>query len=156
MLKSAYSPNIEERRDCSTAIFNPGGDALALGTSSAIHFGSMPGMVGNLGRRYPLHELRPGDVFLTNDPYIGGGTHRSDLTATSPVFHDGRLVGLVAGLAHRSDIGGKVAGSESADGTSIFHKGLRIPPVRLARGADPSRRFLAGAAPRPASPSAPG
>ena len=132
LVKTAYSPNIKERRDCSTAIFNPGGDALALGTSSAIHFGSMLGMVENLGRRYPLHELRPGDVFLTNDPYIGGGSHLPDLTATSPVFHDGRLVGFVASLAHHSDIGGKVAGSESADCTSIFQEGLRIPPVRLA------------------------
>ena len=113
---------------------HPGGDALALGTSSAIHFGSMLGMVENLGRRYPLHELRPGDVFLTNDPYIGGGSHLPDLTATSPVFHDGRLVGFVASLAHHSDIGGKVAGSESADCTSIFQEGLRIPPVRLASG----------------------
>ena len=134
LVKTAYSPNIKERRDCSTAIFNAGGDALALGISSPIHFGSMLGMVGNLTRRYPLHELRPGDVFLTNDPYIGGGSHLPDLTATSPVFHENRLVGFVASLAHHSDIGGKVAGSESADCTSIFQEGLRIPPVRLARG----------------------
>ena len=132
LVKTAYSPNIKERRDCSTAIFNADGDALALGTSSPIHFGSMLGMVENLTRRYPTHELRPGDVFLTNDPYIGGGSHLPDLTATSPVFHADRLVGYVASLAHHSDIGGTVAGSESADCTSIFQEGLRIPPVRLA------------------------
>ena len=134
LVKTAYSPNIKERRDCSTAIFNADGDALALGTSSPIHFGSMLGMVDNLTRRYPPEELRPGDVFLTNDPYIGGGSHLPDLTATSPVFHADRLVGFVASLAHHSDIGGRVAGSESADCTSIFQEGLRIPPVRLATG----------------------
>ena len=133
LVKTAYSPNIKERRDCSTAIFDADGDALALGTSSPIHFGSMLGMVGNLTRRYPPHELRPGDVFLTNDPYVGGGSHLPDLTATSPVFHGDRLVGFVASLAHHSDVGGRVAGSESADCTSIFQEGLRIPPVRLAR-----------------------
>ena len=61
LVKTAYSPNIKERRDCSTAIFNAQGDALALGISSPIHFGSMLGMVDNLTRRYPPHELRPGE-----------------------------------------------------------------------------------------------
>ena len=109
LVKTAYSPNIKERRDCSTAIFDADGAALALGTSSPIHFGSMLGMVDNLTRRYPPHELRRGDVFLTNDPYIGGGSHLPDLTATSPVFHEDRLVGFVASLAHHSDVGGRVA-----------------------------------------------
>ncbi len=136
LVKTAYSPNIKERRDCSTATFDAGGNALSLGTSSAIHFGSMLGMVENLSRRFPLQELKPGDVFLTNDPYVGGGSHLPDLTVMSPVFADGRLVAFVASLAHHSDVGGRVAGSESADCTSIFQEGLRIPPVRLMeRGA---------------------
>jgi N-methylhydantoinase B len=70
-------------------------------------------------------------VFLTNDPYVGGGSHLPDLTLTTPVFVDGEILAFVANLAHHSDIGGKAAGSESADCTSIYQEGLRLPPVRL-------------------------
>ena len=131
LVKTAYSPNIKERRDCSTATFDAKGSVLALGTSSSIHFGSMLGMVQNLSRRFPFESLKPGDAYLTNDPYVGGGSHLPDLTVTSPVLVDGELVGFVASLAHHSDVGGKVAGSESADCTSIYQEGLRIPPIKL-------------------------
>ena len=131
LVKTAYSPNIKERRDCSTATFDATGNVLALGTSSSIHFGSMLGMVQNLSRRFPHESLKPGDAYLTNDPYVGGGSHLPDLSVTSPVFADGQLVGFVSSLAHHSDVGGKVAGSESADCTSIYQEGLRIPPVKF-------------------------
>jgi N-methylhydantoinase B len=69
---------------------------------------------------------------MTNDPYFGGGSHLPDITLISPVFHEGEIVAFVANLAHHSDIGGRVPGSESADCTDIFQEGLRIPIVRLA------------------------
>src|SRR5258706_12824082 len=78
-----------------------------------------------------MDSIRPGDMYLTNDPYVGGGSHLPDLTVSSPVFLDNRLVGFVANTAHHSDIGGKAAGSESADCISIFQEGLRLPPVKL-------------------------
>ena len=134
LVKTAYSPNIKERGDCSTATFDPGGNVLALGASSAIHLGSMLGMVRNLSRYYPFESLHPGDAYLTNDPYVGGGSHLPDLSITSPVFVNHGLVGFVSSLAHHSDVGGKVAGSESADCTSIYQEGLRIPPVKLVDG----------------------
>ena len=131
LVKTAYSPNIKERRDCSVAIFDASGNLLALTAIAPLHLSSLLGLVENITRRHPLDRFRPGDGFLTNDPYVGGGSHLPDLTLASPVFFDGRPVAFVANIAHHSDIGGKVAGSESADCTSIFQEGLRIPPVKL-------------------------
>ncbi len=131
LVKTAYSPNIKERRDCSVAIFSARGELVALTAIAPMHLSSLMGMVDNIIRRHPIDTLKPGDGFLTNDPYVGGGSHLPDLTLTSPVFVDGGLVGFVATTAHHSDIGGKVAGSESADCTSIFQEGLRVPPVKL-------------------------
>lgn len=131
LIKTAYSPNIKERKDCSTACFTAAGELISLSAASPLHLSSLMGMVQNLTKRFAPEDMRPGDVFLTNDPYVGGGSHLPDLTVTTPVFADGHLVAYVANLAHHSDIGGKVAGSESADCTSIFQEGLRLPPVRL-------------------------
>ena len=131
LIKTAYSPNIKERKDCSAACFNSAGDLISLSAASPLHLSSLMGMVQNLKDKYSSDEIRKGDVFLTNDPYVGGGSHLPDLTVTSPVFMGDRLVAFVSCLAHHSDIGGKVAGSESADCTSIFQEGLRLPPVRL-------------------------
>ncbi|MEO8159114.1 MAG: hydantoinase B/oxoprolinase family protein [Betaproteobacteria bacterium] len=131
LVKTAFSPNIKERRDCSAACFDVRGELITMSASAPIHLGSLMGMVANLLKRFPLASIGPGDLFLTNDPYVGGGSHLPDLTVTSPVFADGILAGFVANTAHHSDIGGKVAGSESADCISIFQEGLRLPPVRL-------------------------
>lgn len=131
LIKTAYSPNIKERKDCSAACFTAAGELISLSAASPLHLSSLMGMVQNLTKRFAPEDMRPGDVFLTNDPYVGGGSHLPDLTVTTPVFVDGHLVAYVANLAHHSDIGGKVAGSESADCTSIFQEGLRLPPVRL-------------------------
>ena len=131
LIKTAYSPNIKERKDCSTACFTAAGELVSLSAASPLHLSSLMGMVQNLTVRFSPEEMHAGDVFLTNDPYVGGGSHLPDLTLTTPVFVDGSLVAYVSSLAHHSDIGGKVAGSESADCTSIFQEGLRLPPVRL-------------------------
>ncbi len=136
LVKTAFSPNIKERRDCSAGCFDLHGDLISLGASSPIHLSSLMGMVQNITRRFPPDTIRPGDMYLTNDPYVGGGSHLPDLTLTSPVFVDGQLVAFVANTAHHSDIGGKAAGSESADCTSIFQEGLRLPPVKLMAGGE--------------------
>ncbi len=134
LIKTAYSPNIKERRDCSVAIFDVAGNLVALTAIAPIHLSSLAGLIQNLTRRVAVADLNPGDGFITNDPYVGGGSHLPDITVASPVFVDGRVVAYVANLAHHSDIGGRVAGSESADCTSIFQEGLRIPVVKLQDG----------------------
>jgi N-methylhydantoinase B len=134
LIRTAYSPNIKERRDCSVAIFDAAGNLIALTAIAPVHLSSLLGLVHKLTRRFDVSAFKPGDGFLTNDPYVGGGSHLPDITLASPVFVDGRVVAYVANLAHHSDIGGKVAGSESADCTSIFQEGLRIPLVKLLDG----------------------
>ena len=136
LVHAAYSPNIRERRDCSVGVFDAGGNLIALSAIGPIHLSSLMGLVEKLTVEFPRDALAPGDCFMTNAPYVGGGSHLPDITLVSPVFHDGELVAFVANLAHHSDVGGRVPGSESADCTSIYQEGLRIPVVRIARDGE--------------------
>ncbi|HZP78529.1 MAG TPA: hydantoinase B/oxoprolinase family protein [Pseudolabrys sp.] len=131
LVKTSYSPNIKERRDCSTGIFDAQGRLLALTAIAPLHLSSLLETVANVFRRFPAETMRPGDAFVVNDPYNGGGSHLPDITMAAPVFRDGKIVAFVTNLAHHSDVGGKVAGSESSDCTSIFQEGIRLPPVRI-------------------------
>jgi len=131
LIRTAYSPNVKERADCSTALCDLQGRTLALATYAPAHLGSTLKVVGAILARFPLEEMRPGDAFLANDPYIVGVTHLNDCTVAAPVFVDGKPVAFTAAVAHQSDVGGRVPGSESGDSTSIFQEGIRIPPVKL-------------------------
>ena len=131
LMRTAFSPNIKERADCSSAIFDRHGEVTALAHRIPMHLGSMVGAVAEILKRYPLKEIRPGDMFMANDPYNGGGTHLPDINIIAPVFVDGRIVAFVANIAHHADVGGMVPGSEAAVCTSIYQEGIRIPPVRI-------------------------
>jgi len=131
LMRTAFSPNIKERADCSTAIFDEAGEVIALAQRVPIHLGSMVGAVSEILKRFGLSQLRPGDMFIANDPYNGGGTHLPDINVIAPVFVRGQLVAFVANIAHHADVGGMVPGSEAAVCKSIYQEGLRIPPVRI-------------------------
>ena len=131
LMRTAFSPNIKERGDCSTAIFDRHGEITALAHRIPMHLGSMVGAVAEILKRYGPNEIRPGDMFMANDPYNGGGTHLPDINIIAPVFVEGRIVAFVANIAHHADVGGMVPGSEAAICTSIFQEGIRIPPVRI-------------------------
>jgi N-methylhydantoinase B len=136
LMRSAYSPNIKERHDCSSAIFDASGRVIAQAHHIPIHLGSMIGAIETLLARHPLESLRPGDMFLANDPYTGGGSHLPDVNIIAPVYHEGELVAFVANIAHHADVGGMVPGSESAACESIFQEGLRMPPVRVVSAGE--------------------
>lgn len=131
LIRTAYSPNVKERADCSAAICGLDGRTLALSTHAPAHLGSTLLLVPAILERFPLPSMRPGDVFFTNDPYIAGVTHLNDCTVCAPVFLDGQPVAFTAAVAHHSDVGGRVAGSEAGDSTSIYQEGIRFPPVKL-------------------------
>ena len=131
LMRTAFSPNIKERADCSTAIFDKAGQVIALAQRVPIHLGSMVGAIDEILKRYPEAEIRPGDMFIANDPYNGGGTHLPDINVIAPVFMGKRIVAYVANIAHHADVGGMVPGSEAAVCQSIYQEGLRIPPVRI-------------------------
>jgi N-methylhydantoinase B/oxoprolinase/acetone carboxylase alpha subunit len=130
--RSAYSPNIKERADCSAAVFDPDGQLLAQAEHIPVHLGSMPASVAAVIARFDGagDPLSPGEQAVVNDPYEGG-THLNDVTVVAPCHVDGRLVGWVANRAHHADLGGAAPGSLPADATDIAQEGLRIPPVRL-------------------------
>jgi N-methylhydantoinase B/oxoprolinase/acetone carboxylase alpha subunit len=128
--RAAYSPNIKERADCSSALFTPAGEMLVQAEHIPVHLGSMPVAVRAVIERCG-DEARPGEQFVCNDPFAGG-THLNDVTLVAPAFtSDGRLVGWVANRAHHADLGGMAPGSMPADATEIQQEGLRVPPLRL-------------------------
>jgi N-methylhydantoinase B len=139
LMRTAFSPNIKERADCSTAIFDASGQVIALAQRVPIHLGSMVGAVDEILKRFPRKEIVSGDMFIANDPYNGGGTHLPDITVIAPVFIGKRIVAFVANIAHHADVGGMVPGSEAAVCKSIFQEGVRIPPVRIMRAGELNR-----------------
>lgn len=139
LIRSAYSPNIKERRDCSSALFDASGRMVAQAESIPVHLGAMPYSVAAAIRAVELFS--PGDIVVLNDPYAGGA-HLPDITFVAPVFSDERLVAFVANRAHHADVGGKEPGSLSGDTVEIYQEGLRIPPVRLWRSGNADRDLL--------------
>ncbi len=126
--RTAYSPNIKERRDYSCAIFDEQGRMIAQGEHMPVHLGSMPLSVA---AALESRTIGPGDMVLLNDPYKGG-THLPDLTLVSGVFRSSRLLFYVATRAHHSDIGGMSPGSMPL-AEEIYQEGLRIPPVLVMK-----------------------
>jgi N-methylhydantoinase B len=147
--RSAFSPNIKERRDYSCAVFDGRGRAVAMGDHMPVHLGSMPMSVA---AALEALDLGPGEIALLNDPFAGG-THLPDLTLVMPVFEEGnatavrhrryrsRPVFYVANRAHHADIGGAVPASMGLS-EEVYQEGLRIPPVRLARAGEVERDVL--------------
>jgi N-methylhydantoinase B len=139
--RTAYSPNIKERVDCSTAVFTADARMVAQAEHIPVHLGSMPASVG--AALEVFGELDRGDQVLVSDPYAGG-THLPDWTVVAPVhLDDGTLLGYAANRAHHSDVGGSAPGSMPAGAREIFEEGLRIPPVKLAVAGEESRDIVA-------------
>ncbi|HMX28756.1 MAG TPA: hydantoinase B/oxoprolinase family protein, partial [Blastocatellia bacterium] len=130
--RTAFSPNIKERRDYSCAVFDGNGRIIAQGDHMPVHLGSMPMSVSAAIEHC---RMQPGDVVVLNDPYAGG-THLPDVTMVAPVFDESEsLLFFVANRAHHADIGGATPGSMGA-ATEIYQEGIRIPPIRIVRGGE--------------------
>jgi N-methylhydantoinase B len=132
LVRSAYSTNIKERKDCSCAIFATDGSLIALAEHIPIHLGSMQGLMTKIVENREAWKLRPGDAIIANDPFRGGGSHLPDITLIQPIFFQGELVAFISNIAHWSDVGGRSPGVGTAgDSTEVFQEGLRIPPTRI-------------------------
>jgi len=129
MLRTAYSQILNSSRDFSTALCDPQGRLIAQAEHVPIHVGALP-FAARAVTEYFGDTIRPGDVFLLNDPYRGGN-HLPDLTAFVPVFDGDRFVFWSINRSHQSDIGGATHGAYNAGATEIFQEGIRIPPLRL-------------------------
>ncbi len=121
--RTAYSPNIKERRDYSCALFDREGRLVAQAAHIPVHLGAFPLLLAHL---VPRLEWRPGDVVICNDPFLGG-THLPDLSVVTPVFDPaGVRCGFVANRAHHADVGGSAPGS-MGPATELFQEGVIVP-----------------------------
>ena len=129
LLRTAFSPIVREAGDLSAGIFDLSGRMLAQAvTGTPGHVNSMAEAVRHFIDRFPLETMKPGDIYITNDPWMGTG-HLNDFVLTTPCFHRGKLVGLFSCTSHLMDIGGLGMG---ADATDVFMEGLYIPHLKLA------------------------
>jgi N-methylhydantoinase B len=134
LVTSAYSPNIKERRDCSTALFDADGRLVAQAEHIPVHLGAMPAAVAAVLENDP----DPDEVWVLNDPFQGG-THLPDVTMVSPITaadDQTAIVGYAVSRAHHADVGGGTPGSMPAGAREIYEEGLRLPPVRLVVDGD--------------------
>ncbi|MEF8789901.1 MAG: hydantoinase B/oxoprolinase family protein [Haloarculaceae archaeon] len=137
LIRSAHSPNIKERRDCSTALFDADGRMVAQAEHIPVHLGAMPDAVEAVRSLDP----RPGDAFVLNDPFEGG-THLPDITIVSTVAPGSTVVGYAVTRAHHADVGGTTPGSMPAGATEIYQEGLRLPGVRIREEGELDRDVL--------------
>lgn len=128
MLRTSYSQILNSSRDFSLAICDTGGRLIAQADHIPVHVGALPWATLAVEQRF--RDVRPGDVFLLNDPYHGG-SHLPDLTAFVPIFDGDRRLYWTIVRAHQSDIGGATHGGYNPGATEIWQEGLRVPPIRL-------------------------
>ena len=127
MIRTAFSTTVREAGDLSAGIFDLHGRMLAQAvTGTPGHVNSMAESVGHFLQKFPAATMRPGDHYITNDPWLGTG-HLHDLTVVTPAFRRGAVVGLFANTAHVIDVGGLGMGPE---GRSVFEEGMYIPIVK--------------------------
>ncbi len=139
--RTAFSPNIKERRDYSCAVFDGRGEVIAMGDHMPVHLGSMPMSVR---AAIDTCTMDPGDMVMLNDPFRGG-THLPDITLVAPVWVQKRGQSpdfYVASRAHHADVGGAYAGSMGLC-REIYQEGIRIPPVKLMQRGQMNRDLLA-------------
>src|SRR3954470_8790251 len=128
LVRGALSPNIRERRDASSALFDARGRMIAQAAHIPVHLGAMPESVRAVMRRGP----KAGDVFILNDPYAGG-SHLPNLTTVEAIGIDGEIVGFASVRAHHADVGGMSPGSMPQGARELVQEGLVLPPTRLVR-----------------------
>lgn len=142
LIRSSFSPNIKERKDCSVGLFDGRGRLIAQASHIPLQLGSLSGGVRSLLKAVPVESMEPGDAFICNDPYLAGGTHLPDITLIEPAFFDGKVRFFAANIAHHSDVGGSVPGSISGGARSIFEEGLRIPMMHVVRAGRLDEQLL--------------
>jgi N-methylhydantoinase B len=140
LLRTAFSSIVRECGDLSAGVFDRQGRMLAQAvTGTPGHVNSMAESVKHFIRHFPLESMKPGDIYICNDPWLGTG-HLNDFVLTTPCFHRGKLVALFSCTSHLMDIGGLGFGP---DATDVFMEGLYIPMLKLAEGGKLNETLMA-------------
>lgn len=142
LLRSAHSSVIKEGMDASAALFDSRAQLIAQANALPVHLGSLGPAVARICEAFPPATMKPGDVFIMNDPYEGA-QHIPDVIIVIPVIASGRIVALSGTMAHHQDMGGKAPGSTPQDSTEIFQEGLIIPPLRMYDAGKPNETLMA-------------
>ena len=133
LVRTSFSTLVRESNDFSIVLTDVSGNAMGQASASLGSFvGTLPATVRHFLALFPLDTLQPGDVLVTNDPWMGTG-HLPDISIVKPIFHRGRVVAFSASTAHAPDIGGKI---RSVEPREVFEEGLQIPPMKLFAGGD--------------------
>ena len=131
LLRTSRSHLAKNAMDCSTGLLNARGELLSSGLGDPKHVSRMYTVMPAILGKYPRNvAMKPGDMYILNDPYHGG-SHLPDIFIVKPVFHGNRVVAFVAAVVHVPDIGGRVPGGNASDSTEIFQEGLRMPPMKF-------------------------
>lgn len=131
LIRAAFSPIVRECGDISAGIFDAHGRMLAQAvTGTPGHINTMAEAVKTLRARFPVQDMKPGDIYMTNDPWLASG-HLNDFLLMMPAFHRGRVVGFTSCTSHLVDLGGLGMGPEGSD---VYDEGLLIPPCKLVEG----------------------
>lgn len=143
VFRTAHSTVIKDGADFSTALLDANGELLAQGLTIPLHLGSVPDALIAVMNHYG-DDLHPGDIVIQNNPY-DGGMHLPDIFVIKPIFSQaepGRLIAFAAAVAHHTDMGGRVPGSNASDSTEIFQEGIRFPIVKLYEKGVPNKAIF--------------
>lgn len=135
LFHGGYSTILRESKDGSAVIADRHGCAVYSG--SQMHLTPYHFALRTLIERYPPETMQEGDSYITNDPYLGGVFHASDVAIVTPIFYRGTHVGFAASIAHKADIGGMVPGSASGASRELYHEGFIVPGIKYATAAGP-------------------
>jgi N-methylhydantoinase B len=130
LLRSSFSPVVKEALDASAAVFTPEGETLAQALAIPNHLATLIPVVCAFLEEFPTDSMKMGDVYIMNEPYLGG-THLPDIGIVTPIFHKGEVMALAATMTHHQDVGGMTPGSIPTNATEIYQEGIRIPPLKL-------------------------
>ncbi len=138
---SAFSPNIRERLDFSTAIYDDQARLLAQAEHIPVHLGAMMEGVKFLNKHFEFSQLEQNDIIINNDPYLGG-THLSDIALTAPIFYKKQYIGIITNRAHHADVGGVYPGSMPGGAFRLDQEGYLISPQLLIKNGEWNHKLL--------------
>ena len=140
--RTAKSTIIYEVLDYATGLLDARGQLLTQGNGVAGFLGTLTFAVRYVLEKFGEKDLHPGDIIILNDPYVGGGTHLSDVSLIMPIFYEGQLVAFSANKAHWTEVGGKDPGSWTTDATEVYQEGLQFPAVKIFEAGTPNQAVV--------------
>ena len=142
MQRTSMSTIIYEVLDYAVGLTDAKGNLITQGNGVTLFLGTLDFGARSVLDKFGAENLKPGDIYITNDPYSGGGTHLSDVSILAPIFYEGRLVAFAANKGHWTEVGGMAAGSWTTNSTEVYQEGLQFPCIKLFDQGEPIQSLL--------------